>query len=132
MDQMEHRPRILVADDEPQIQELLEEFLIQLGYSVRLAGDGEEVLRRLQQEFFDGALVDLKMPRLAELDLLRAIKRLYPTLPIVMMTGYPSVGVAVEAMKAGAADFVTKPLRLDELKLALNKVQRLRRSGERA
>jgi putative nucleotidyltransferase with HDIG domain len=98
---------------------LLEEFLTSLGYSVRLAGDGEQALRVLQRESFDGVLADVKMAKLGGLELLRIIKRSYPTLPVIMITGYPSVEVAVEAMKEGAIDFITKPLRLEALRLAL-------------
>jgi DNA-binding NtrC family response regulator len=69
----------------------------------------------LQRESFNGVLTDLKMAKLGGMELLQAIKPTYPRLPVVMMTGYPSVEIAVEAMKEGAADFITKPLRLDEL-----------------
>jgi len=123
---MDHVPKILVADDEPQIRALLEEFLTHVGYAVRLAGDGEKTLQQLQQESFDGALVDLKMPKLGDLELLRAIRRLSPSLPVIMMTGYPSIAIAVQAIQEGAADFITKPIQLDELESALNKVIRNR------
>jgi putative nucleotidyltransferase with HDIG domain len=114
--------KILVVDDEPQIQLLLEEFLTSLGHTVRLAGDGEQALKLLQREAFDGALVDLKMAKLDGMELLRLIKPSFPTLPVIMMTGYPSVEVAVEAMKEGAVDFITKPLRLDALRLAVARI----------
>jgi putative nucleotidyltransferase with HDIG domain len=114
--------KILVVDDELQIQFLLEEFLTSLGYTVRLAGDGEHALRLLQREAFDGVLVDLKMAKMGGMELLRLIKLSYPMLPVIMMTGYPSVEVAVEAMKEGAVDFITKPLRLDALQLAVARI----------
>lgn len=114
--------KILVVDDEPQIQFLLEEFLTSLGCTVRLAGDGEQALRLLQREAFDGVLVDLKMAKMGGMELLRLIKLSYPMLPVIMMTGYPSVEVAVEAMKEGAVDFITKPLRLDALQLAVARI----------
>jgi putative nucleotidyltransferase with HDIG domain len=114
--------KILVVDDEPQIQFLLEKFLTSLGYTVRLAGDGEQALRLLQREAFDGVLVDLKMAKMGGMELLRLIKLSYPMLPVIMMTGYPSVEVAVEAMKEGAVDFITKPLRLDALQLAVARI----------
>jgi putative nucleotidyltransferase with HDIG domain len=114
--------KILVVDDEPQIQLLLEEFLTSLGHTVRLAGDGEKALELLRREAFDGALVDLKMAKLDGMELLHLIKLSFPTLAVIMMTGYPSVEVAVEAMKEGAVDFITKPLRLDALRLALARI----------
>jgi putative nucleotidyltransferase with HDIG domain len=119
---MEHPAKILVVDDERQIQSLLKGFLTHLGYTVRLAGDGERALQLLQRERFAGVLTDLKMAKMSGMELLRTIKQLYPGLPVVMITGYPSVEIAVEAMKEGAADFITKPLRLDELNLVLTRV----------
>jgi putative nucleotidyltransferase with HDIG domain len=114
--------KILVVDDELQMQFLLEEFLTSLGYTVRLAGDGEQALRLLQRESFDGVLVDLKMAKMGGMELLCLIKLSYPMLPVIMMTGYPSVEVAVEAMKEGAVDFITKPIRLDALQLAIARI----------
>src|SRR6266511_4618026 len=125
---MEGSSRILIVDDEPQILSLLEVFLSSLEYTVRAAGDGEHALQLLQREPFDGVVTDLKMPKLGGLELLRTIKRSHPLLPVIVMTGYPSVETAVGAMKEGAADFITKPLRLDELKLALNKITKNLRS----
>ena len=119
---MAHPAKILVVDDERQIQSLLEGFLTHLGYTVRLAGDGEQALQLLQEESFTGVLTDLKMAKMSGMELLRTIKQLYPGLPVVMITGYPSVEIAVEAMKEGAADFITKPLRLDELNLVLTRI----------
>jgi DNA-binding NtrC family response regulator len=123
---MEHPAKILVVDDERQIQTLLEGFLTHLGYTVRLAGDGEQALQMLQREPFTGVLTDLKMAKMSGLELLRTIKQSYPGLPVVMITGYPSVEIAVEAMKEGAADFITKPLRLDELNLVLTRITKNR------
>jgi putative nucleotidyltransferase with HDIG domain len=116
---MELSSKILVVDDEPQIQLLLEEFLTSLGHTVRLAGDGEQALQLLRTDAFDGVLADVKMARMGGIELLRLIKLSYPMLPVIMMTGYPSVEVAVEAMKEGAVDFITKPLRLEALRLAV-------------
>jgi response regulator RpfG family c-di-GMP phosphodiesterase len=119
---MELSSKILVVDDEPQIRLLLEEFLTSLGHSVRLAGGGEQALQLLQTEAFEGVLADLKMPNMGGMELLRLIKLSHPTLPVIMMTGYPSVEVAVQAMKEGAVDFITKPLRLDALQLAVARI----------
>lgn len=119
---MELSSKILVVDDEPQIRLLLEEFLTSLGHTVRLAGGGEQALQLLQTEAFEGVLVDLKMAKLGGMELLRLIKLSHPTLPVIMMTGYPSVEVAVEAMKEGAIDFITKPLRLEALQLAVARI----------
>jgi response regulator RpfG family c-di-GMP phosphodiesterase len=119
---MDPLSKILVVDDEPQIQFLLEEFLTSLGHTVRLAGDGEQALSILQTGAFDAVIVDLKMVKMGGMELLRLIKVSYPTLPVIMMTGYPSIEVAVQAMKEGAIDFITKPLRLDALQLAIARI----------
>ena len=119
---MERTAKILVVDDERQIQLLLEEFLTSMGHTVRLAGDGEQALQVLQREVLDGVFVDLKMPKMGGIDLLRLIKHSYPALPVIMITGYPSVEVAVEAMKEGAVDFITKPLRLDAVRLSVSHI----------
>ena len=127
---MAHPAKILVVDDERQIRSLLEGFLTHLGYTVRLAGDGEQALQLLQRELFAGVLTDLKMAKINGMELLRTIKQLYPGLPVVMITGYPSVDIAVEAMKEGAADFITKPLRLDELNLVLTRITHKQALGQ--
>src|SRR5919108_2161361 len=119
---MQLSSKILVVDNEPQIQLLLEEFLTSLGHTVRLAGSGEQALQLLQMEVFEGVLADLKMAEMGGMELLRLIKLSHPTLPVIMMTGYPSVEVAVEAMKEGAVDFITKPLRLEALQLAIARI----------
>jgi putative nucleotidyltransferase with HDIG domain len=119
---MELSSKILVVDDERQIQLLLEEFLTSMGHTVRLAGDGEQALQVLQREALDGVFVDLKMPKMGGLELLRLIKLAYPALPVIMITGYPSVEVAVEAMKEGAVDFITKPLQLDAVRLSVGHI----------
>jgi len=119
---MENPSKILVVDDEPDIRSLLEDFLRGVGYVVHAAPDGEEALHLLQREGFHGVLADLQLPKLGGLELLRAIKASHPTVPVIMLTGYPSVDVAVEAMKDGAADFITKPLRLDDLERVLKRV----------
>ena len=119
---MQVSSKILVVDDELQIQLLLEEFLTSLGYTVGLAGSGEQALQLLQTEAFEGVLADLKMAKMGGMELLRLIKLSHPMLPVIMMTGYPSVEVAVEAMKEGAVDFITKPLRLDAVQLAIARI----------
>ena len=82
---MERPAKILVVDDELQIQLLLEEFLSSLGHTFRVAGDGEQALQLLQREVFDGVLADLKMAKLGGMELLRRIKLSYPTLLVIMI-----------------------------------------------
>ena len=116
------RSKILIAEDEKTQRDLLEGFLIKEGFSVEAVANGREVLQKLKGNFFDIALIDYKMPELDGLQTLREIRKLYPDLPVVMMTAYGTVETAVASMKEGALDYLTKPIDLDELLLMLQKV----------
>jgi DNA-binding NtrC family response regulator len=116
------KAKLLVAEDEKTQRDLLEGFLEKEGFSVEAVANGREVLQRLQEDFFDIVLVDYKMPKLDGLQTLREIRKLYPDLPVVMMTAYGTVETAVASMKEGALDYLTKPIDLDELLLMLQKV----------
>jgi DNA-binding NtrC family response regulator len=116
------KARILIAEDEKTQRDLLEGFLRKEGFSVEAAADGREALQKLRGNFFDMALIDYKMPELDGLQTLREIRKLYPDLPVVMMTAYGTVETAVASMKEGALDYLTKPIDLDELLLILQKV----------
>ncbi len=115
------KARILIAEDEQTQRELLAGFLQKEGFSVAAVSNGKEVLRSLEQTFFDLILLDYKMPDLDGFHTLQEIRRLYPDLPVVMMTAYGSVETAVASMKTGALDYLTKPIDLDELLLILQK-----------
>lgn len=116
------RGRILIAEDEKPQRELLEGFLKKEGFEVDGVGSGREALQRLKENIYDIALIDYKMPELDGLQTLREIHRLYPELPVVMMTAYGTVETAVASMKEGALDYLTKPIDLDELLLIFEKV----------
>jgi DNA-binding NtrC family response regulator len=100
---------ILVIDDEMAIRESLEVLLLLEGYSVRMAADGEEGLRILEQENFDLVLLDLALPGQSGLELLPQIKDRQPELPVIMITAYGTVDNVVESIRAGAENFVQKP-----------------------
>jgi signal transduction histidine kinase len=117
------KQRILVADDEKAIRDFLFEALSQLGgFSVELAENGEEALKKMEKEDFDLVLTDMKMPRMDGLQLIAEITKLKPETLIVLLTGHGTIDSALEAMKRGASDYLTKPLNLDELLLRLRKV----------
>ena len=101
--------RILVIDDESAIRESLEVLLTLEGYAVTMAVDGEEGLRTLEQESFDLLLLDLALPGLSGLELLPIIKDRHPDLPVIMITAYGTVDNVVDAVRAGAENFVQKP-----------------------
>jgi len=100
---------ILVIDDEAAIRESLEVLLTLEGYSVRMANDGEQGLRILELENFDLVLLDLALPGQSGFELLPQIKERQPELPVIMITAYGTVDNVVEAVRAGAENFVQKP-----------------------
>ncbi len=107
---------ILVVDDEERMRQSLGELLLNEGYRVLLASGAEEALERLRHGVPDAALVDVRMPGVGGIDLLQQLRVLAPDLPVIMMTGFPTVETAVLAMKYGALDFHTKPLDLRKLR----------------
>ncbi len=116
------KPKILIAEDEKTQRELLAGFLEREGFDIEAVTNGREVLIRLNDGCFDVALLDYRMPELDGLQSLREIRKLYPDLPVIMMTAYGTVETAVLSMKEGAFDYLTKPIDLDELILKFKKV----------
>ena len=106
---------ILVVDDEPAQRELLGGFLAKRGWSVVLAAAGAEALAVLRHTAVDLVLADYKMPDMNGIELLKASKQLNPEVPMVLITAYGSIASAVAAMKAGAYDYLAKPIELEEL-----------------
>jgi len=121
------RGRLLVVDDEEPQRVMLSKILTRAGFDVTTAADGREALTRLGAGSFDLLLTDQRMPALDGLELLQEARRLHPDLPVVLMTAYGSVSRAVEAMKLGAADYLSKPFERDELLVVLEKSLRQRR-----
>jgi DNA-binding NtrC family response regulator len=122
-------PSILIVEDEAKMQRLLQLNLSEEGYTIRPASDAESGLNLLRQERVDLVLTDLKLPGMDGLEFLQAVKRINAALPVVLMTAYGTVETAVEAMKAGASDYVLKPFSMEEIKLVIHKeldVNRLR------
>ncbi len=111
--------RILVVDDELSMREVLDITLRQEGYEVTLVDGGEAALRVLDGATFDLVLTDLRMPNVDGLAVLRAVKERAAGTAVVMLTAFASTDTAVEAMKLGAYDYVTKPFKLDELRLTI-------------
>ncbi len=108
-------PLILVVDDEEANRLALERILVREGYDVRHAEDGRQAMLRLREERPALVLTDLKMPGMDGLELMRAARALDPELEVVLLTAYGTVETAVEAMKEGAFDFLTKPLKRAEI-----------------
>src|SRR5947207_3981219 len=121
--------RILIVEDQPRMRRLLEISLAEDGHSVFVASDAEAGIKCLRQEPADLIVTDLKLPGMNGLEFLQEAKRLNPSVPVVVMTAYGTVETAVEAMKAGASDYVLKPFSMAEMKLVVSKeldVQRVR------
>ena len=121
------RPQVLVVDDEPQIRELVAAALRREGYEVTVQPDGEAGLEALRTSRFDVLLTDLKMPRMSGLDLIRNAREITPGLGAVLITAYASTETAVQALRTGADDYLTKPFRLEDLRNTVSRVLRTRR-----
>jgi DNA-binding NtrC family response regulator len=113
--------RVLVVDDDESLRRVTQVQLEQAGYAVATAANGPEALTLLQKAPPDLVITDLKMPGMSGLELLRKIRSDYPEVLVVMLTAFGTVESAVEAMKAGAYDYITKPVHEDELELVVQR-----------
>ena len=121
------RGRLLVVDDEEPQRLMLSNILTRAGFEVTTAADGNRALEQLRARGFDLILTDQRMPVMDGLELLDRARRIHPEIPIVLMTAFGTVSTAVEAMKRGAADYLTKPFERDELLVVVEKSIRQRR-----
>ena len=113
--------RVLVVDDERSMQEFLEIFLRSEGYEVETAGDVQSAKIHLENDDFDVVITDIKMPGGSGIDLLHTTHEISPETVVIMITAYASTETAIAAMKEGAYDYVTKPFKVDELRIVLEK-----------
>ena len=120
-------PRILVVDDEKEVRALLSRFFTKKKYQVRTAETAEEAIRILESESMDAVLLDIHLPGMSGLDALSRIRARWPGLPVVMISGQGDEEVAKETLRAGAFDYVVKPLDFDYLErtIYLKLVERL-------
>ncbi len=117
---------ILVVEDGHSQREILRDFLRDEGHDVSEAENGEKALKQLREDYFDLLLIDYKMPGMDGMELLKGVKRINPEVDVIMMTAYGTVETAVQAMKAGAVDYVTKPIELDELLILIDRLSERR------
>jgi nitrogen regulation protein NR(I) len=120
------RKQVLIVDDEPNLRKILSAQLSRDGYEVMTAEDGEQGLALLKEHHIDLVITDLKMPKVDGMTLLKRALELDPELPIVLITAHGTIDTAVEALKSGAFDFVTKPFDKDEVRQIVAKALRTR------
>ncbi len=113
--------RILVVDDEANVRTVFSDILKKENYLVKQAKDGPEAIKAIDEETFDLALVDLRMPHMDGIEVLENIKKRKPEIPVIVYTGYGSITSAVEAMRKGAFDYLNKPFSPQQLKSNIKK-----------
>jgi two-component system response regulator HydG len=118
---MQNPSHILIVDDDPNHLKTLQTIIRSWGYRVFVADDGKEAVEHVKERPFDLILMDVRMAKMSGIEALRHIKQYNPAIPILIMTAYSSVDSAVEALKAGAYDYLTKPLDFEVLKLSLSR-----------
>jgi DNA-binding NtrC family response regulator len=112
---MSQRPSILVVDDELLIRDLLYDFFKDQGWDISIAENGEKALEVLRAKNIDLVLSDVKMPEMDGLDLSRKLRESYPKIPVVLMTGYPSVDSVIDALRNKVVDYIVKPFNINQL-----------------
>ncbi|MCF8104610.1 MAG: sigma-54 dependent transcriptional regulator [Desulfohalobiaceae bacterium] len=118
---MDKKAKILLVDDDAGHRAMLRTVLNASGYRIQEADDGSTAIDMVRREPFDLILLDLRMLKVSGLEALTAIKEYNPAIPIIVMTAYASVETAVETLKSGAYDYLTKPLDMDELRLVIGR-----------
>lgn len=118
------KPRILAVDDEESIREFLEIMLKKEGYDVTTAVDGAQAIDLLKKKSFDMVISDMQMPNVTGIELLKHVKDNYPDLVFMIITAFGTTETAVEAMKLGAYDYITKPFKIDEVRIVISNALR--------
>ncbi len=132
LDAHEAAPQVLVVDDEAVVRSGIAQVLSGQNLEVKTAADGTEALEMMAAAPATVVLLDIKMPGLEGKEVLKNIRRDYPATQVIMITGYPDVEGAVECMKQGAVDYLTKPFRIDELETLVKKALDSHQEGPRA
>ena len=118
--------KVLVVDDEEEIRNHFSDFLRSEGFEVETADDGDMGIEKIDQAFYDVALIDLNMPKVDGMAVLKHLVQHDPDSIGIILTGYATIRNAVEAMKAGAFDYLAKPIKMDEVLLVIKRAMELR------
>ena len=113
--------RLLIVDDDEGVRSLLKDLLVESNYVVDTAFCGEEALKKIRVSTYDLVVTDLRMRGMHGLEVIKGVKAIDPGIDVIVMTGYASVNSAVESMKAGAVDYITKPFNSDQIRLVVDK-----------
>lgn len=116
--------RVLIVDDDPGIRETISQIIEELGYVPYTASDGLDALAMLDTGTYLCVFTDIMMPKMTGLELIKKIKARDVSLPIIVITGYASLEIAIDAMKNGASDFISKPFKVSQIQLLLSKMKR--------
>lgn len=125
-------PHILVVDDEPSIRKVLQAQLSRDGYQVEVAVDGADAIRKLGEVDYHLVLTDLKMPGIGGMELLEHVRTHFPGMPLIILTAHATIDAAIEALKLGAQDFISKPFDIAEVRTAVDKALRTERAKRRS
>ncbi len=112
---------IWVIDDEESVRDVVGAMLRELGYEVRLFADGEEAIKAYREKPADIVITDVRMPGMSGLEVTRRIIEIDPDGVVMILTGFPSIADAVEAIKSGAVDFLSKPCRIEEMRVRIER-----------
>lgn len=115
MSEKTKQKRILLVDDYANVLAVISDLLKSTGYAVYKASDAQEATRVVKEESIDLALIDLRMPGTDGIDLMLSLKKMKPHLRVIIYSGYPSMNTAIDALKKGADDYISKPFKLGEL-----------------
>lgn len=126
-DMMSKTQHILLIDDDQSLRRVIEYSLVEKGYYVRTAAGGEEGFALYEKEPFDAVITDITMPGMSGMEVLTKFRQADPGLPVIMITAYGTIESAVEAMKQGAVDYITKPFNREELHISLDRAIKMRR-----
>lgn len=112
---------VWVVDDDESVRTVVEAMIRELGYEAKGFGKAEDALAACKTESPDVVITDVRMPGMSGMDLTRALLEVDPTVIVMILTGYPSIPDAVEAVRAGATDFLSKPCRIEEIRIRINR-----------